>query len=100
GHFPADYQLDARAGAGKLRHTRDRAVLAITVLHLPGRPGRARRCRIPPAVPETFVATVSARRHGPARSLREPAVFPLWRRAKNGAERRHRRLPAVRPVEN
>src|SRR5208282_3454676 len=47
-----------------------------------------------------FGATVSARRHGFARGLGEPALLPLRRGAEDGLERHRRWIPFVRTVEN
>ena len=85
GQLSRRHQSDARAGAGKLCHAGDRAVLGIAHLYRDGGPRRARRRRLSPAISAAAGAAVSARRDGLARGLGEPALLPLRRRAENGA---------------
>ena len=97
--FIAD-QPDARPGPQQFFHPRNCVFLATTGLYpVLGKFGICDR-RLPVAVPQAHCTAVFAGCHGHAGGLREPALLPFRRRAKDGFEWRGSRLSALRSVES
>jgi hypothetical protein len=95
----AAHLVDRHAGARKLCHSGNGAVLEARRLHPLGRELRTGCGGLPGAVLSAVGAAILSGRHGAARERRQPAAVPLRRHSEAGAGRHHHRLFPVRAVQ-